>query len=773
MMQRFQETPMIHRKWLTFCLPLLSVLLAAPSASAAPICTTLTTGSASVGDVLISNAAPTTNYGADTSGLTGVGHHNTVDYTLMHLDVSFIPAGSIVNSATVTLQQLSCSTPGTLVDVYQVLGGWNPTTVTWSDFTAGFSANPVATYLSGVGAVSFDLTAVTQAWVNGTAGNYGILLSQSTGQTGYDFSVSENLQILSVCYTPTANPSLSLLKTLSTSGVCPGNASATVAPGAQVTDCYAVTNTGNVTITGVVVNDNGTAVSIGTLAPGAKGSGSTTAAATMNSDSQAVATGLAGNTLVTSSPSAAQVTLLTSSLSLKKTVSPGSACPGSSSVSITNGLPVTFCYVVYNTGGLAINGVVVNDGGVTVNIGNLAAGASGTGSSTTLALANSDSPAVASGTDTTGAAVSSPQSVASVNVVSMTLGLDPTCQGNGNFESVSNAGFPDHESATCASGDAVTLSDIVAYCGTNVQSFGYVCTDFPAAPPGQLDNERTWTAGFECCVAPGGPTCSDGIMDGTETDVDCGGQCPLTCLVGQSCVYDTDCMSDYCHGNLCATPSVLDSTCINDGVNATIYNVGWPYHEDGTCGGGFEGFTIDQAAALCPGGVVKYFDYGCTDFPLPPPYTPQRSWTSDYSCCDPTCHDGLLDGTETDVDCGGQCPLACLPGQRCNCDSDCQQDYCVDGICVTPPVLESNCTNDGTNASLQNPGWPYHEVGTCDQCFEGWSIFQAAAECPGGVVKYFDYGCTDFPAAPPYQPYPERAWTSDWSCCVPGTGTPP
>lgn len=48
-----------------------------------------------------------------------------------------------------------------------------------------------------------------------------------------------------------------------------------------------------------------------------------------------------------------------------------------------------------------------------------------------------------------------------------------------------------------------------------------------------------------------------------------------------------------------------------------------------------------------------------------------------------TCLNGLVDGYETDVDCGGvSCP-ACKPGKKCKVSSDCDTKNCKGGVCVT------------------------------------------------------------------------------------------
>jgi hypothetical protein len=51
-------------------------------------------------------------------------------------------------------------------------------------------------------------------------------------------------------------------------------------------------------------------------------------------------------------------------------------------------------------------------------------------------------------------------------------------------------------------------------------------------------------------------------------------------------------------------------------------------------------------------------------------------------CVPANCYDGVLDGNESDVDCGGDCPLGCATGQRCY-GQDCD---CARGLrCVCAP----------------------------------------------------------------------------------------
>lgn len=56
-----------------------------------------------------------------------------------------------------------------------------------------------------------------------------------------------------------------------------------------------------------------------------------------------------------------------------------------------------------------------------------------------------------------------------------------------------------------------------------------------------------------CVTPPVGPTCTDHIKNGAETDVDCGGPVCSPCDDGQTCTGDTDCKSDKCNSGICTT----------------------------------------------------------------------------------------------------------------------------------------------------------------------------------------------------------------------------
>ena len=62
---------------------------------------------------------------------------------------------------------------------------------------------------------------------------------------------------------------------------------------------------------------------------------------------------------------------------------------------------------------------------------------------------------------------------------------------------------------------------------------------------------------------PSGPTCSDGITNGSETDVDCGGTCPR-CATGKTCASRSDCASARCDAGICKTCNDPNTDCGTD-----------------------------------------------------------------------------------------------------------------------------------------------------------------------------------------------------------------
>lgn len=113
--------------------------------------------------------------------------------SLVQFDISSIPSGSVIDDATLTL---TCENYYTTVTVYvhRVTASWTEGTVTYTNQPAHDGTADASLSVSSTGAKNFDVQALVQEWVDGTA-NYGIkLISSSEGTaslTGVNFDSSD------------------------------------------------------------------------------------------------------------------------------------------------------------------------------------------------------------------------------------------------------------------------------------------------------------------------------------------------------------------------------------------------------------------------------------------------------------------------------------------------------------------------------------------------------------------------------------------------------
>lgn len=171
-------------------------------------------------------------------------------------------------------------------------------------------------------------------------------------------------------------------------------------------------------------------------------------------------------------------------------------------------------------------------------------------------------------------------------------------------------------------------------------------------------------------------TCKDSKLDGDETDVDCGGSCGATCENGEECLIAGDCISDSCDA---VSGTCVDETCVDMQQNQDETDV--------DCGG------------VC--GATCGTDEGCDDAEdcLSSVCDPVAN-----TCDAPTCTDGVENGNETALDCGGSCP-PCDDGLGCNDDDECISGVCdMDGtnLCqATLSVTASPPCSDFAGAAVQ------------------------------------------------------------------------
>ncbi len=231
--------------------------------------------------------------------------------------------------------------------------------------------------------------------------------------------------------------------------------------------------------------------------------------------------------------------------------------------------------------------------------------------------------------------------------------------------------------ATCISGvcRAATATDGVKNGSeTDVDCGG---ADAPACAPGKDcalggDCESKICTANKCTT----PSSTDGVKNGSETDVDCGGPDAAVprCAPPQACVAGGDCDSGVCTGGVCQVPTSTDG--VKNGSETDV-DCGGPdlavprCAPTKTCASG-----SDCESLVCPGGV----------------------------CQAPSAADGVQNGTETDIDCGGPDPLTprCAATNACAVADDCDSLVCTGNICqATSP---SDGVKNGTESDVDCGG---------------------------------------------------------------------
>ena len=133
-----------------------------------------------------------------------------------------------------------------------------------------------------------------------------------------------------------------------------------------------------------------------------------------------------------------------------------------------------------------------------------------------------------------------------------------------------NDGDPCTQDDACAVGLCVgvtTVCDDQNICTTDACVAGVGCSYTPNSLPCTDNNDCTLGDGCALgkCVSGMPPSCSNGSIDGKETGTDCGGQsgvcgfaaCPA-CGAGQGCSIGADCKDLVCKGGSCAPASCTD-----------------------------------------------------------------------------------------------------------------------------------------------------------------------------------------------------------------------
>ncbi|MGZ3405619.1 MAG: hypothetical protein ACXVAN_04180, partial [Polyangia bacterium] len=178
------------------------------------------------------------------------------------------------------------------------------------------------------------------------------------------------------------------------------------------------------------------------------------------------------------------------------------------------------------------------------------------------------------------------------------------------------------------------------------------------------------------------PECHDGVMNGSETDVDCGGGSCAPCSTGHHCAAPTDCTSMLCNT---FTGLCVGTRCDDGSKDANETDV--------DCGGG--------ACVACADGKACKSGMDCMS---------NICNATSHTCAGTLCADGVKDGQESDVDCGGAMCPHCLGGKSCDGNSDCLSGQCST---VTHTCAASACEN-----GVKDPGETDIDCGgtSCSGC---------------------------------------------------------
>lgn len=229
--------------------------------------------------------------------------------------------------------------------------------------------------------------------------------------------------------------------------------------------------------------------------------------------------------------------------------------------------------------------------------------------------------------------------------------------------------------------------------------------------------DRTWGA----CVGGIGPameTCGDGL------DQDCNGA-DLTCVSGGICGDGWVNSSEQCDGT-----NLTTSSCSNigmgfeGGVLSCLPNCGFNVTSCFDNGNGFceagENHPADNSSCLDNSCYEPTCLNGCNQAAVANGGT-DESCFGNTGCvgnncrcdgagvCTSQCSNGIQDGSETDVDCGGGTCSDCANGNSCLINGDCQSSNCVAGTCQAAPACDQgglffngNCWYNATAGTTCN-----------------------------------------------------------------------
>lgn len=284
------------------------------------------------------------------------------------------------------------------------------------------------------------------------------------------------------------------------------------------------------------------------------------------------------------------------------------------------------------------------------------------------------------------------------------------------------------------------------------------------------DAERPWTGCFptddyvadatdcndlDAFVHPGAVELCDGVsnacadeLEADELDVDQDGVsvCAGDCNDGRQDISPQ--LAERCDGE--------DTNC--DGRTDEAGAVDAPtWHLDGD-GDGFGGIPVLQTCYAPEGWVEDGSDCNdsvawlnvdcdvpscevCPDGAECDDATECVSGVCDETCQEPTCEDGVLNGSETDVDCGGDCP-GCQLLEQCDESTDCVSGACTGGVCSCNGDLSCDDGNDCTDDYCSPVSGECVYLNNDDSCSDD-DICTDRHQCVQGECAVLERDCED------------------------------
>ncbi|MEM2956603.1 MAG: LamG-like jellyroll fold domain-containing protein [Candidatus Pacearchaeota archaeon] len=297
-----------------------------------------------------------------------------------------------------------------------------------------------------------------------------------------------------------------------------------------------------------------------------------------------------------------------------------------------------------------------------------------------------------------------------------------------------------------------TSQCIAHVCGDGICSAatGENCNSCPADCGCQAGYECYFQGGMYQCIYM--PTCSDGIKNGFETDIDCGGPLCSPCTIGQSCLINSDCDSQLCISGICQLPVCGDGI-IEEGEQCDGWNLGGQTCQSLGYAGGELSCTIDYGyggGCMFDTSQCKMIVPSCTDFDGD--YYTLEEYPYGYgygtiNCCGPNHNEQCIGGSDCDDNdasvnpgaeetcdykdnnCNGQIDEWFPVGEECNkgigiCKTR-GEYYCSDGMlmCSAPAPVCNDMDMDN---------WP-------DQCVDYTeSVYHNGYGY--GYTEYYRYG---------------------------------